>query len=49
MRSRRFRSTAFSMPEYACTTYQRLFPVAAYDSGVGVSALVSVTSMSPWA
>src|ERR1019366_1243536 len=44
IRSRRLRSTAFSMPEYAWTTYQRLCPVATNDSGGCVSALVSVTS-----
>src|SRR5450631_2042154 len=41
MRSRRLRSTAFSMPEYACTTYQRLFAVGAEVSGVTVSWLTS--------
>src|SRR4029078_10960576 len=49
MRSRRFLSTPFSMPEYACTTYQRLPAVGANDSGVtavAALALVAVTRYS---
>src|SRR5580765_7601769 len=45
IRSRRFLSTAFSMPEYACTTYQRLPAVGSNDSGVTAASLVAVTSM----
>ena len=47
MRSRRLRSTAFSMPEYACTTYQRLPAVGANDSGVTAASLVAVTRCAP--
>src|SRR4029079_7166112 len=42
MRSRRLRSTAFSMPEQAWTTYQRLPGVGANDSGVTGASVVAV-------
>src|SRR4029077_14860158 len=41
IRSRRLRSTAFSIPEYACTTYQRLLLAGASDAAVSADVLSS--------